>query len=192
VESEEAIRRALPRYLITTDRDLERAVFRLVRELRAAAGRVGPEALEAEVQQWYRLARPALRSGDGYRTWDEVRAQFLHGWGKVKYAAGDGPVDHAYRSALAAPEPPAAARYGDERLKNLVRLCAELDRREGGQFRLSGYTAADLIGVSRPWADRWLKVLVNDGVLRQVRPADGPRRLAAEYQFVHDDCRAEA
>jgi hypothetical protein len=192
VESDGAVRRALPRYLITTDRDFERGVFRLVRELRAVAGRVGPAAVEAEVQAWYGLARPALRSGDGCRTWDEVRAQFLHGWGKVKYAAGDGPVDHAYRAALAAPPPPAAARYGDERLRNLVRLCAELDRREGGQFRLSGYTAADLIGVSRPWADRWLAMLVADGVLRLARKADGPRRLAAEYQFIYDDCRAAA
>jgi hypothetical protein len=167
-------------------------VFRLVRELLAVAGRVEPGAVEPELREWYRLARPTLRSGGGGRTWDEVRALFLHGWGRVKCPAGDGPIDHAWRAALEAPSPPAAARYDDERLRRLVRLCAELDRREGGQFTLSSYAAADLIGVSRTWINLWLKLLVNDGVLALARQADGPRRLAAEYRFIHDADRAAA
>ena len=87
-------------------------------------------------------------------------------------------------------EPPKVAveKYPDhDKLKILVSLCRELQRAAGdGPFYLSVRTAGRLLDVTPMTANRWLFLLLSDGILRLVEKGGTKDtvREASRYEYL--------
>lgn len=173
-----AIMHTLPRH--TGERNMR--LFEFARSLKAipAFTTAEPSALRSHVQDWWRQAGPAIETKDFDTTW----ADFIHAWGRVKFAKGQGPMDQAISAAKAIPIPDwASSRYDSEPTRLLVCLCAELQRNSGADpFFLSCRAAGDTLGIDHAPAARLLKMLVADGVL--VVAQLGTKTRAARYRFI--------
>jgi hypothetical protein len=91
-------------------------------------------------------------------------------------------VEDIFRRAQSG-DHPAARRYDDPRIRQLVTACAELQRASGiGAFYLACRTVGGLLGIDHQDAAEWLGGLVGDGVLELVEKHRG--RRAARYRFV--------
>jgi hypothetical protein len=181
----EAVRAALPSAALELDADFRRVVFGLARQLKAV-----PEfrhepigAVRGSVQAWFDQARQFLPG----RSFTDVWAEFVAGWKKVRYAAGDDPVTRAWETIQGQPAPPEAEQYDDARIGRLIALCRQLQHDGGGgSFYLSGERAGELFGVTQPVAAKWLAMLVADNVLEVVDQGGGfrgGRRTARQYRM---------
>ena len=89
-------------------------------------------------------------------------------------------------------EPPkiAVERYPDNgKIKVLVALCRELQLAAGdGSFYLSVRTAGRLLDVTPMTANRWLFLLLSDGILKLVSKGGTAKtvRQASRYRYVAD------
>ena len=81
--------------------------------------------------------------------------------------------------------PEEAYRYEQEPLRQLVSLCRELQRVSGEfPFFLSCRTVERFLGVGFKTANRWLFLLVEEGVLEIVRKGSMVGRRASRYRYV--------
>jgi hypothetical protein len=150
-----------------------RKLFALARRLKAL--RLAPAALRDVVAEWHRRALSAIRTKDFAETW----ADFQRAWLGVKVPHGTA-AHAAYEAALAAPLPPID---GDPALGVLAAVCHNLAG-PGGQFFLGVNTVAELFGVPRTTAWRWLQSLQFFGVLRLATKGSKTGRRASEYQVI--------
>jgi hypothetical protein len=175
--TEQAILRTLP----TREGERHWKVFELARELKALPhlSDADPASLEPVVRHWHSQALPVIRT----KPFEETLTDFLLGWDKVKFIAGQGPLDVAFaRSQERMPE--VARRYEDPGVRNLVSLCAELQRMAGDRpFFLACRSAGRLLGVSHVTAWRWLALLQCQKVLRLAAKGGREIRKANEYHF---------
>ncbi len=160
-----------------------RLVFNFARHLKAIPSLANADvrALKPYVQEWHSRALPFIATKSFEETW----LDFVEGWRKVKYAAGEEPVAMVYQASLEKALPAAADQYETIELRRLVALCRELQRAAGSNpFYLAGRTAAELLGVPHTQAARWLRLLILDDVLELI--AAGTRHKAAEYRYLGD------
>ena len=182
----EAIRRTLP----TGQGQRHRQIFELCRYLRAMpefANAADLESMRPIVKQWHQQALPLIRTKKFDLTWID----FVDSFPKVKFPAGGEPISMIYKQSLLLPLPTAAGRYEDDSLRRLVGLCAELQRRAGSaEFYLACRVAGEKLGIDHKLANKWLRLLVRDGVLVEVEK--GTRRRASTFRYLADVAAVES
>ena len=81
--------------------------------------------------------------------------------------------------------PEAAEGCDQPEVRRLVSLCRELQRSAGSNpFYLSCRKAAELLGVGRDKAHRWLFMLMNDRLLEEVCKSDFRTKRARRYRYL--------
>ena len=162
-----------------------RAIFDFARRVKAIPSLANAELprLRRHVQAWHRAAvesNPWLSGVNFLESW----ADFGDAWEKVKYAAGDGPVDRLFARLLTLPTPDAVAEYSDdEQVRRLVFLCLLLQQEAGDQqFFLDCRTVERLLKIHYSTANRWLNGLERDGILSRVSTGSKKTRRANEYR----------
>jgi len=174
---EAAIRSTLP----TGPGQRNGGVFELCRALKGIpeVRNLTARELRPVVEWWYRLALSVITT----KSFDQTRADFEHGWERVKWPRGAELLLIAREMALRDLEsPPEANRYEDPRTQLLVRVCYQLQLLHGDQsFFLSWHAAGQLIGLSHPEAGKRLEMLVRDGTLKVTETNTSYR--ARRYRF---------
>ncbi len=109
-------------------------------------------------------------------------------WPKVKFLAGQGIVELAFKRADASKPPPKAAALKYEApVLLLASLCREMQRIVGDQpFSLDCRKAGRLLRVDHSTAWRWLNVLCADGILASGKKGSKATRKANEYRYIAD------
>ena len=156
-----------------------RLILQFARQLkgRPELSRLKVEELKAYVREWHKRALSAIETKDFDVTWQD----FVVAWGKVKFPAGQGPLDKIYAAGLKR-MPPLAQGYHVPDVRNLIALCCELQRVAGdGTFWLGCRPAGAVLGVSAATANRYLLKLQHDEVLHLITP--GKRGRSAEYRY---------
>jgi hypothetical protein len=152
----------------------DRAVFRLVRRLKRDH-RDMPS--DAELRRYWESDR-RLRA----IPWDDFRLRVLEGWTRVKHQSGTGPLSQALATADQRPVQ-CVQRYENPQLRRLVSLCAVLqERAKEKAFPLASEAVAEEFKVPQPTVSRWLRLLVQDGVLGLT--FKGHTGKASEYRFL--------
>jgi len=90
-------------------------------------------------------------------------------------------------AAMTTELPEAALDYEQPTLCLLIGLCRELQRAaDTDPFYLACRTASRLLGVDLSTANRWLYLLVQDGVLNEVTKGSKKTRQASRYRYLGD------
>ena len=177
------IEAAISETLPTGPGQRHRAIFELVRRLKAIPDIANADAMDLLpiIREWHRLALPVIRT----KAFEETLADFLDGWERVRFAYGESPIEIALARAREAPPPPEAEIFDDPRLKLLVALCAELQRLQGNAaFFLSCRAAGKAVEVDHMTVSRWLKVLAKAGILQIEVQAERSTGRATRYRYI--------
>lgn len=106
--------------------------------------------------------------------WDD----FCRKWFKAKWTMFEGPLGDVFRQAEAAPFPPCAAKYKNEKIRRLVRLCEHQQYQAGdAPWFLTCRQAAFMLGIEPMTVSRALRGFVKDGILREAKPEEIPEPL---------------
>jgi len=162
-----------------------RQVFELARGLKAVPELADAAAgtLKPYVQQWHRLSVEKIKTKPFTETWID----FLKAWPRVQYPKGADPMTVIFERAAQQTLPDVAEDYDQDALRLLVALCRELQRSAAsGPFYLSCRTAGRLLGVDHTTANRWLFLMINDGILEVTEPGERAKRKAARYRYLGD------
>jgi hypothetical protein len=160
-------------------------LFALARRLKAVMPDAPPAELRAVVQEWHRRCRDVV--GKGFA---DLWGEFLVGWERVRFPAGEQGQVEATVERARAQGPPARALelYPDDPPALLLAsLCRELQRAVGdAAFYLDARTAGRVIGLPRMAAWRLLTtVFVADGIVTLVRRGEArPGGRANEFRYV--------
>jgi hypothetical protein len=123
-----------------------------------------------------------------------VRKAFQRAWMEAKYYVGNRPIDALAQLAKGTPIPEGGAERRE--FYWLVSLCERLQRMadhlEKPGFPLGQNIAADLLGVSRPTAKRYLKRLEREGLLTLLKRGSRTTGLATEYRWSFTEPAAKA
>jgi hypothetical protein len=179
---ESAIARALP----TGPGQRHRQVFKLARALKAIPALVDadPRDLKPLVRQWHKAALPFITTSAFEETWID----FLKAWPNVRFPLGSDSMAELLAKVLQMDPPEVARQYEQAELRLLVSLCRELQRAAGeGPFYLACRTAGRWLDVDHSTANRWLFLLVRDGVLAEVSKGGPQTKKASRYRFLVDD-----
>lgn len=180
----DAVELAIERTIPTRPGARHVQLFQFARQLKAIpqfAEDVDAAALKPVVRRWHAAALPNIAT----QSWEETWIDFLEGWDKVEFPAGEEPIREIYREALSKPLPECANEYGEDSLRRLVGLCAELQRRQtspGEPFYLDCRTAGTLLEISHTQALKRLHLLEREQVLE--RASTGRPGKASEYRYV--------
>jgi hypothetical protein len=164
-------------------------LFGLARRLRALPELAGADlrTLRPVVRLWHSRALAVIRT----KAFDDTWADFVRAWEAVRFADGDDPLVPALERARTGPEPAAARAYDTPAVRLLVALCRELQRAAGPQpFFLSCRSAARILAlpgdVAHVTANRYLRMLVADGVLELVQPGGPESMKAHRFRYLVD------
>lgn len=174
----DAVRRTLPK----GPGQRNRCIFEFARALKAIMPDAMSGTLREIVREWHRQAVSVIRTKDWTTTW----VDFVVAWERVQTSEGD-TLQAIIERAQAKPTPTIALMYDDPAMRLLVTICECLDEHHAGQpFPFSCRIASEAVQTHHTVAARMLRVLVFDGVLELVTPADVRRRRAAEYRYVRE------
>ena len=179
IEAQQAIADSLP----VGPGKRHRQVFDLARGLKALPefADAAAENLKPYVQRWHQMALDQIQTKPFEETWID----FLKAWPRVKHPKGEDAMTKIFEASLQNELPPVAENYEQHPLKILVGLCRELQRATGeGPFYLACRTAARLLGVDHTTANRWLFLLVADGVLEEVEKGNRAQRRATRFRYL--------
>ena len=157
-------------------------VFELARTLKAipTLADAPGKHLRPYVRFWHEQALPVI----GTKAFEETWIDFLKGWSRVKFPKGSGPMSGILSRALEAELPKEAIVYEQEPLQLLVSLCRELQRVHGDSpFFLSCRKAGQLLHVPFKTENRWLFLLVQDGVLDLVIQGSMSGHQASRFRY---------
>lgn len=187
VEIETEIEKAIMETLPQEERTRNRQVFEFARSLKSLPqfSDADPTQLRDIIKLWHDKALPNIRTKEFEETWID----FLKAWPRIKYAKGEEPMAKIFERAVQLEPPKIAVKMYPEhgKLKVLVALCRELQRAAGDSpFYLSVRTAGRLLNVTPMTANRWLFLLLSDGVLKLVSKggAADTVRLASRYRYI--------
>ncbi|MDY7108772.1 MAG: bifunctional DNA primase/polymerase [Planctomycetota bacterium] len=184
---QERIENAILTTLPLREGERNRRIFDLARALKAIPelAESEPKALRATVRKWYELARPALSGEHG---WDDVWADFIYAWPRVKWPKGHGPMSQILALVDEAELPAAAMQYDAPETRRLVAVCRELQRAAGdGPFYLSVRKAAEILGRDLMTAHRRLNLLENDGILDAAEKGSPKTGKATRWRYTAPD-----
>ncbi len=105
----------------------------------------------------------------GTKQFDETWLDFNTAWENVRgHQPARDPSTISICGALSKPLPSAAEQYESPSLRSLVGLCRELQAQRGPQSLFSGLPvpAGRLLGISHVLANKWLRQLERDKVLK--------------------------
>lgn len=159
-----------------------RLVFEFARKVKAIPELSDAKAVDLEgvVRAWHKVAIPNISTKPFEETWID----FLKAFPRVRFPAGEEPMQKILEAAKRRSPPSAAAKYEQPRLKLLVSICAELQRAAGdGEFFLACRTAAKLIGVDHMTANRWLFLMTSEKVLTETQKGTLRPQRASRYRF---------
>ncbi len=172
---------AVERTLPTEPGQRHRKLFEFARHIKALpdfSEIVTRDDLKPIARRWYTAALPFISTKD----FEETLIDFLEGVGKVKYLGDQGPLHILYRQAMEKPFPAITANYQAESIRQLIALCAELQRENLGQpFFLACRSAGAVLGITHSLAAKYLRLLVRSKVLEEV--TKGGRGKASEYRY---------
>lgn len=171
-------------FIPTKEHDSHDRLVRLARALlRVAQERgqpLGQDEYRMVFEAWYKKSKKFLRpeqSREDY--WFEFHD--IVDWARVPL--GEETLSSAWKIAKDVVPDKTAQRYESRQMQQLVRLCAELQRRTGDKpFWLSSYEVVRLFHVSNATAWSRLRALVRDGVLELVER--GNRQKANRYRYL--------
>lgn len=178
----EAIQLAIADSLPVQVHTRHKCVFELARALKAVPelSDAGAADLKRYVRRWHELARDRIETQDFAETWID----FLRAWPRVLYPKGEEPMAVILAKADASELPAVAEEFGAD-VGRLAALCRELQRASGeGPFYLGCRTAGRLLGVNHATANRWLFLLIAEGVLREVEKGNQAKRRASRYRYL--------
>lgn len=131
------------------------------------------------VRLWHQAALPYI----GTKAFDDTYADFVYGWQRVKFPAGQEPMATIIKRANEALLPNWATAYDRPETQLLVKLCRELQLNSGDNpFYLSCRTAGRVLKIDHVTAWRLLGILLADEVIRLVKA--GTKTKAARYHCV--------
>jgi hypothetical protein len=132
---------------------VEAAEIRLRRELTE-------DEMDAVFGTWYAKATGYLLEG---QTRDTYRLEFMKAYEDVKFPLGEGILSAAWQDAQVHAPPKAALRFDDPRIRQVVSLTRELQKRAGADpFYLSCRTVQRLLALpTHTQANGWLRGLSN-------------------------------
>ncbi|HZZ76906.1 MAG TPA: bifunctional DNA primase/polymerase [Gemmataceae bacterium] len=168
---DEAINATLP----TGPGQRNRKVFDLARRLKAIPG-LSKAELKEIVTEWHRRALPVIRTQDFQETWIDFQVS----WGRIKIAHGTTPR-RAYQAALKASTTPIDGVVELGTLAEMCRILASTERRQ--RFFLSCRTVAEVFGVPRMRAYRWLESLQFHDVIRLLKKGRLKARKASTWKY---------
>ena len=173
--TEEAIRDTVP----TGPGERNRCVFHFARRLKALVPDYDVSRLQPIVRRWHSTAFPVIRTKQFAETWTD----FLVAWKRCKPVSSK-PFVRIIAFAAEIPIPPRAAHHCDPRMLQLIQICRALQKAAGANpFFLACRKAGELIGTSKSEANRMLKTLRSEGILRLVRRGTERDRQASEYLY---------
>lgn len=152
-------------------------IFELARAFKGIPALAGAELADLRelVEEWHRRALPVIETRDFEATW----ADFIHGWGSVKFPKGSSPMELAIARAKLSETPAEAAHLSNDEIRLLAKICRELQRVAGNDpFFLSCRKAGEAIGMDHTTANRYLSVLAAEGLLGVVQ-LGGPETMKA-------------
>jgi len=117
--------------------------------------------------------------------WQAVWQRWQYDWTWAK--PGNNQPWQAYVFAMDAPFPPEAENYNSGPLRLLVAICRKMGEHfadDKGVWYLGCRDAADLIGIHETIANRWLRMLVKDGVLSYAQPYRRGTRKAQRFRYL--------
>lgn len=158
-------------------------VFELARALKAIPGLNDADvnSLKPIVQDWHRRAQPVIRTQPFEETWID----FFIGWPRVRFPIGLEPLEGILVRAASSTPPAEILQYEQQQLHLLASICRELQRAAGDSpFFLSCRKAGELVGVGHIQANRWLRLMVQDGLLREVVKGTARTNLASRYRYL--------
>jgi hypothetical protein len=129
--------------------------------------------------EWHKAALPFMRTKEFLDSWLE----FATAWKNANHAAGQEPIARLFEQSLTLEPPPEANQYEEPTLRQLIGLSRELQRASGSApFYLDCRTAGRLLGISHVQANKYLRVLALDNVLKLV--TRGTRGRASEFRYL--------
>jgi DNA-binding transcriptional ArsR family regulator len=183
-----AISAAIPQSWSDGPGEKDRPEFQLARELKAIPGiaEAPVKSMRETFLKWFAEASAVMKGKPPEESWHD----FGRAWKRVRFPAGQGPLDAAFARAEATDPPPEVMWYAQRGARLLAALCRELQRYLPDQpFFLSCRTAARLLGVDHVTASRWLRVLLQDGV---IRTAEAGTKTRATRYYSGSDCTPPA
>ena len=162
-----------------------RQAFELVYWLKGlpALADAQPADLEDIARFWYEQAPAKSRIRDG--PFEEAFIDVARAWRNCKCGKSESLMTAIVKRAEEAPEPPAARRYEQRKLKLLVKLCAELQKEAGPDtpFFLGVRAGAKFLEVDISTASRWLDLLQIHGALTCVEKGAMKTRRASCWLY---------
>ncbi len=183
---ERAIRATLPQKFGTRNRK----IFDFAKFLRTKYPNADSKIFRNAVRTWYNLALPNIRTKDFAETW----LDFLNAWDNIKYFEGVNPMVIYEQAIKLEPPPTVALNYHDNpKIQNLAVLCREMQKAcDNNPFFLSARTAAGLLGISAMQANRYLRLLVKEDILKIIEKggtAEKPRK-ATRFRYIASQQRS--
>jgi hypothetical protein len=143
-------------------------LFQYARRLKAVPSLMDAPAIACidHVRYWHELALPVIATKAFEETWSDFRRQ----WESVRFPGGNDQMRALLGVVRSRPLPRRLDYLQNESINELMGLCKELQCMTGRDqpFFLSCRTVAGLFGVEPMTGARWLKHLVNEGVMRIV------------------------
>lgn len=158
-----------------------RCIFDLARRLKGERPDATRDELRAILQEWHRLALPAIATKAFSVSW----AEFEHAWRSVKYPHGEtlGAIIDGLDLKAPLPDQLLALGYGEHEAP-LLHVCMALQGHAGDEpFFIGARTAAELLGhTDHSTAAAMLRAFVADGVLELVKRGVG--KVASRYRYI--------
>lgn len=181
--SGDLIQQAIKRTLPTGYGQRHRAIFNLARELKAWLPAAPFVELKPIVREWHQRALPNIRT----KPFDETWFDFMESWPKVMFPAGEEPIQMILDKALQSDLPAIAEQYESPEVQALIVLCRELQRAVGNEpFFLACRTAGRLLDIDHTSANRYLRGLCNDEVIKLVSKGSQSSKKASRYRYLHE------
>lgn len=168
-----------PNTIPTAKSERNKRLFELARYLKGTMPNATLAELRVIVNEWHRLALPAIGTKDFGITW----ADFTRGWQKVRFPAG-ATLTTVLEGCDGDPLPDgiAALGYGDHG-KALIKICSRLaSHHDPEPFFISARQAGELLNIHFTDASKLLSALVADRVIDVVERGSGKR--ASRYRWV--------
>jgi hypothetical protein len=158
-------------------------LFDFARYLKSKYPKAQVESMRSFVQKWHAEAYLNIHTKDFAVTW----AEFIYGWDRVNQPFGAVMATVIANAESSQFDITCLERLGyEDHARKLVVLCSELQKmHDPDPFFLSCRIAAQYLKVSPTEANRMLKTLIFDGILRLF--ASGSMGKASRYKFIFQD-----